>query len=185
MPILDAVLRYAQDHRTEQLDRLCDWLRIPSISTLPGHAADVKHAAQWATGYLDWLGMDRVELVETQGHPIVYSEWRGLPEGGPTLLLYGHYDVQPVDPLGDWLSPPFEPQIVGKDLVGRGTADDKGQFFAIMAALEAYLKTSQKLPVNIKVLLEGEEEVLSPNLSPFLRDNRQMLSADAILIADQ
>jgi len=181
--MLEPALQHARSQRREHLDRLCDWLRIPSISTLPEHASDVLRAAQWVTDYLRRVGMERVELIETAGHPIVYADW--LDVQGPTLLIYGHFDVQPVEPLEEWRTLPFEPQLVGDDLLGRGTADDKGQVFAVLAALEAYLKTSGRLPVKVKVCLEGEEEVLSPHLASFLRERRQELRADAILICDQ
>ena len=126
----------------------------------------MQRAAQWAADYLEWMGMEYVEVVDTPGHPIVISEWKGQEPGIPTLLLYGHYDVQPVDPLEEWRTPPFKPQVVDQDLIGRGTADDKGQFFAVMAALESYLKTSQELPVNVKMLLEGEEEISAQTSPP-------------------
>jgi acetylornithine deacetylase/succinyl-diaminopimelate desuccinylase-like protein len=183
MFMLQHALDHARVNRAAHLAALCDWLRIPSISTLPAHAADVRRAAEWLAGRLRGLGMTHVELAETPGHPIVYAEKLGLE--APTLLLYGHFDVQPPDPLEAWRTPPFEPQALGDDLYGRGTADDKGQFFAVLAALEAYLATSGRLPVNIKVLAEGEEEVLSPNLPIFLRQRKDELRTDAVLIADQ
>jgi acetylornithine deacetylase/succinyl-diaminopimelate desuccinylase-like protein len=181
--MIEPALQYARNHRQNHLDRLCEWLRIPSVSTLPAHAPDVQRAAQWAREALSGLGMHKVEVVQTQGHPIVFAEWMGAK--APTLLIYGHYDVQPVDPLEEWRTPAFEPQIVGDDLFARGADDDKGQVFAILAALEAYLKTSGSLPINVKVLLEGEEEILSPSLPGFLHQRRQELQADAILICDQ
>jgi len=181
--MLEAALTHARSRQGEHLARLCDWLRIPSISTLPDHAADVRRAAQWTRETLQAIGFDSVELVETPWHPIVTAEWLGAE--GPTLLIYGHFDVQPVDPLGEWRTPPFEPQVIGDNLVARGASDDKGQAFAILAALESYLKTSGRLPLNVKVLLEGEEEITSPHLAPFLRERRQSLLADAVLIADQ
>ncbi len=181
--MLQSALDFAQANRAAHLAGLCDWLRIPSVSTLPEHAADVRRAAGWLADRLRGLGLERVELAETKGHPIVYAERLGLD--APTLLLYGHFDVQPPDPLEEWRTPPFEPQVIGDDLYGRGAADDKGQFFAILAALESYLNTSGQLPVNVKVLAEGEEEVLSPNLPLFLRQRKDDLRADAVLIADQ
>lgn len=181
--MLAQALDYARSHQGKSLDRLCEWLRIPSISTLAENAQDVRRAAQWISEALREMGLDHIEVVETSGHPLVYADWLGAE--GPTLLIYGHYDVQPVDPLDEWRTPPFEPQVVGDDLFGRGTTDDKGQAYAALAALEAYLKTSGRLPVNVKVLLEGEEEVLSPSLQVFLRERRQKLLADAILICDQ
>jgi acetylornithine deacetylase/succinyl-diaminopimelate desuccinylase-like protein len=181
--MLQTALEYARSHQGENLDRLCEWLRIPSVSTLPEHIPDVARAGKWAAEYLASIGMRRVEIAQTPGHPIVYAEH--LDAGSPTLLVYGHFDVQPADPLEEWRTPPFEPQIVGDNLYARGANDDKGQVFTILAALEAYLKTSGRLPLNVKVLLEGEEEVTSPHLAPYLREHRQELLADAVLIADQ
>ncbi len=183
MTMLELALTYARAHRAAHLSGLCDWLRIPSVSTQPEHAADVRRAAQFAADRLSAMGFRRVELRETAGHPILYAEW--LEADAPTLLIYGHYDVQPVEPLSEWTRPPFEPQVEGETLYARGASDDKGQAFAVLAALESYLQTSKKLPVNLKVLLEGEEEVISPNLFPFLRRHKDELTANAILIADQ
>jgi acetylornithine deacetylase/succinyl-diaminopimelate desuccinylase-like protein len=181
--MLSSALAYALAHRTAHLEALRDWLRIPSVSTLPEHAGDVRRAGQWAVDRLRAMGMSRVEMVDTAGHPIVYAEWLGAP--APTLLIYGHFDVQPVDPIDEWARPPFEPRLEGETLFGRGASDDKGQAFAVLAALESFLKSSGRLPVNIKVLLEGEEEITSPHLAPYLRDHIAQLRADAILIADQ
>jgi acetylornithine deacetylase/succinyl-diaminopimelate desuccinylase-like protein len=188
--MLNSALNYARNNKQTHLAGLCDWLRIPSISTLPEHAADVHRAAQFAADYLRAMGMTRVEIRETKGHPIVYAEWlqaQAAALGGvaPTLLIYGHFDVQPVDPAEEWTRPPFEPVIEGDNLYARGASDDKGQAFAVLAALESYFKTSGKLPVNVKVLLEGEEEITSPNLFPYIREHADELVADAILIADQ
>lgn len=169
---------------------LCDWLRIPSISTLPEHAPDVRRAAQFAASYLTDMGITHVEVRETKGHPIVYAEWphpdlQPPTSNLPTLLIYGHFDVQPTDPAEEWTRPPFEPTVEGNQLFARGASDDKGQAFAVLAALESYLETSGRLPVQVKVLLEGEEEVTSPNLFPYIREHAGELTADAILIADQ
>lgn len=182
--MLDSALAFARSNREAHLAGLCNWLRIPSISTLPEHAPDVRRAAQFAVEYLRRIGMTRVEMRETAGHPIVYAEW--LDASRPaTLLLYGHFDVQPVDPLEDWTRPPFEPLVEADNLFARGASDDKGQALAILAALESYLRTAGRLPINVKVLLEGEEEITSPNLFPYIREHAGELSADAILIADQ
>lgn len=128
--------------------------------------------------------MTRVEIRKTAGHPVVYAEWLEA-DTAPTLLIYGHFDVQPIDPANEWTRPPFMPTIEGGNLYARGASDDKGQSFAIIAGLESYFKTSGKLPVNVKILLEGEEEVTSPNLFPYIRAHAEELTADAILIADQ
>lgn len=181
--MLEKALEFARSRRETHLARLCEWLRIPSVSTLPEHALDVRRAAQWAADTVAQMGMEGTQIFETGGHPIVYAEWMRCD--GPTLLVYGHFDVQPVDPLEEWRTPPFEPQVIGDDLFGRGSSDDKGQLFAILAGLESYLQTSGRLPVNVKLMLEGEEEVVSPNLPGFLRQHRQMFQADAILICDQ
>ncbi len=181
--MLEQALEYARAHRASFLPSLVEWLRIPSVSTLPDHAVYVREAAQWARQKLLEMGFPSVELRETGGHPIVYAAYQGLD--APTLLYYGHYDVQPVDPLEDWERPPFEPTVEGDNLYARGASDDKGQAFAVLSAFQAYLNTSGKLPVNLKVILEGEEEVHSTSLFPYLHQHREELKSDAILIADQ
>lgn len=182
--MLNTALAYARANQQAHLALLCEWLRIPSISTLPEHVHDVRRAAEFAARDLREMGMSRVEIRETQGHPIVYAEWLQIKEA-PTLLIYGHFDVQPIDPIEEWTRPPFEPVIEGDNLYARGASDDKGQAFAVLAALESYLKTSGQLPINVKILLEGEEEVTSPNLFPYIQEHAEELAADAILIADQ
>lgn len=182
----DYALDYARANRQAHLSRLCDWLRIPSISTTPEHAPDVRRAAEFAADYLRAMGMTRVEIRDTARHPIVYAEHSNLqPSNLPTLLIYGHFDVQPTDPDDEWTRPPFESTLEGENLYARGASDDKGQAFAVLAALESYLKTNGRLPVNVKILLEGEEEITSPNLFPYIRSHADELAADAILIADQ
>lgn len=186
--MLDSALNFARNNRQSHLSGLCDWLRIPSISTQPEHASDVRAAAEFAAHYLRDMGMSKVEIRETKGHPVIYAEWLNLQPGTfnlPTLLIYGHFDVQPTDPDEEWTRPPFEPVIEGDNLYARGASDDKGQAFAVLAALESYFNAGGKLPVNVKVLLEGEEEVTSPNLFPYIREHVDELKADAILIADQ
>jgi acetylornithine deacetylase/succinyl-diaminopimelate desuccinylase-like protein len=182
--MLDSALNYARTNKQTHLSRLCNWLRIPSISTLPSHSAHVREAAEFAARFLNEMGMARTEVRDTKGHPIVYAEWLDAKDT-PTLLIYGHFDVQPTDPDEDWTRPPFNPIIEGEDLYARGASDDKGQAFAVLAALESYFQSSSKLPVNVKVLLEGEEEIISPNLAPYIREHTDELSADAIFIADQ
>jgi acetylornithine deacetylase/succinyl-diaminopimelate desuccinylase-like protein len=181
--MLEAALAYARAHQEAHLAELSDWLRIPSISTLPEYADEVRGAAAWAQTKLGAIGFEQVELIETARHPLVYAERLGV--GAPTLLIYGHFDVQPVDPLEAWDCPPFEPRLERDNLYARGASDDKGQVYALLAALESCLKSSDELPVNVKILLEGEEEISSPSLFPYLRSHAAKLAADAILIADQ
>jgi len=181
--MLEKALTYAHDNRQKHLSQLQEWLRIPSISTLPEHRDDLIRAAEFAANKLREIGFADVDIDTTRSHPILYAERTGLEAS--TLLVYGHFDVQPVDPLEAWAHPPFEPIIEGEDLYARGASDDKGQAFAILAALESYLKANERLPVNVKVLLEGEEEVASSCLKLYLNEHAGQLAADAILIADQ
>lgn len=178
------VLAQARKRQVQHLESLLDLLRIPSVSTLPEHAADMRRAADWLATYLREMGMERAELMPTEGYPVVYGEWTGGRSDLPTLLVYGHYDVQPVDPLDEWHSPPFEPRIEGEHLYARGASDDKGQLFAVLAAAQSYLEMEGRLPLRLKVMLEGEEETASPNMASFCREQSELLSADAILICD-
>ncbi len=170
-------------HRERFRDELFDLLRIPSISGQASHRDDVGEAASWVAAHLRDAGLE-AEIAETGGHPIVLGEWRDAPEDAPTLLIYGHYDVQPPEPLEDWTSPPFEPEVRDGRIYARGAADDKGQFFMHVKALEAILEARGELPVNVVMLLEGEEEVGSPNLVPFVREHRDRLACDAVIISD-
>jgi acetylornithine deacetylase/succinyl-diaminopimelate desuccinylase-like protein len=183
--VLDTALTYARNRHRQYLSSLFDLLRIPSVSTLPEHRPDIERAAGWLVDHLHDVGMGRVELMTADGHPIVYGEWLGAEAGAPTLLAYGHYDVQPVDPLSEWRTPPFEPTIRGEDLFCRGASDDKGQLMAVLAAAQAYLKTEGRLPINLKIVFEGEEEVLGPSMAEVLRRQRGRLAADAVLICDE
>jgi acetylornithine deacetylase/succinyl-diaminopimelate desuccinylase-like protein len=158
------------------------WLRIPSISTLPEHQADCRRAHQWLNDRLVKFGF-RTETIETEGHPMLWAVGPEVP-GAPTVLCYGHYDVQPPDPLDAWVTPPFEPTVRDGKLYARGTADDKGQVFAIVAAVEALLKTRGRLPVNVRFLIEGEEEVGSKGLTTFLTAQPDRTKADAVLVPD-
>jgi acetylornithine deacetylase/succinyl-diaminopimelate desuccinylase-like protein len=176
-------LSYAHSHAEEFVDQLVDLLRIPSISTDPDYADDVRRAAEWLRDDLARIGLDRAELMETPGHPIVYAEKIEDPSR-PTVLVYGHYDVQPPDPLELWESPPFEPVIRDGHVIARGAADDKGQAFIHLKAAESYLRSGESLPVNLKFLIEGEEESGSVNLAQFIEDHRDLLSADVVLISD-
>jgi len=161
---------------------LCELLRIPSVSADSRHAGDVRKAAEWVAGQFKSLGFE-CEIAETAGHPIVLAQWLGAP-GQPTALVYGHYDVQPPDPLGEWITPPFEPTRRNGNLYARGATDDKGQMLTHIKAAEAWIKTTGKLPINLKFLIEGEEEVGSENLEHFLAANKDRLKCDLVVISD-
>ncbi len=177
-----AAIAYLRQNADHFLDELKAILAIPSISTEADHKADMQRAAEWFARQLDALGMQSVQLYATPGHPVVYGEW--LPtRGAPTVLVYGHYDVQPADPLDQWQSPPFEPQVRGENLYARGASDMKGPTLAVIKAVEA-LQRVGALGVNVKWLLEGEEEIGSPSLEEFLRTHREQLQADFCLNCD-
>jgi acetylornithine deacetylase/succinyl-diaminopimelate desuccinylase-like protein len=180
---MDKIVDYINVNRDRYVEQLKEYLAIPSISALPAHAADVRRCAEWTAAELTRIGLQNTRLMETPGHPVVYAEWLGA-EGAPTILFYGHYDVQPVDPVELWTSPPFEATVRDGELYARGAVDDKGQVFMHMKAIEAHLSQQGKLPVNIKVLLEGEEEVGSANLDAVIRANKDLLAADVVVISD-
>lgn len=177
-----AALDYAHQHKTDFLDGLKQFVAIPSISTDPESKADIQRAAEWAAARLKALGIEKVAILPTAGHPVVYGEWLGAP-GKPIMLVYGHYDVQPVDPIELWQSGPFEPTEVGENLFGRGASDMKGQVMAALSALESVVRTG-KLPVNVKFLLEGEEEIGSPSLGKWIVEHRDLLKSDFCLNPD-
>jgi acetylornithine deacetylase/succinyl-diaminopimelate desuccinylase-like protein len=179
---MEAALAYAREHRAQFLSGLLDLVRIPSVSTAPERAADVARAAEWLAARLQSLGLSaRVE--PTARHPIVRAEWLKAP-GRPTILCYGHFDVQPPEPLALWHRPPFEPVVEDDVLYGRGASDDKGQLLIHVAAVEAILRTAGALPVNVKFLLEGEEEIGSPSLAAYVPRHRRSLKTDAALVSD-
>ncbi len=180
---MQQVLSYVDANKERYLTQLKELLAIPSVSSQSSHNADTRRCAEWVAGEMRTIGMNNVQIFETPGHPIVYSEWMGAP-GKPTVLFYGHYDVQPVDPLNLWTSPPFEATIRGENLYARGSADDKGQIFIHFKSIEAYMKNEGKLPVNIKMLIEGEEEVGSANLDNFVKEHKELLKGDLVLISD-
>src|SRR5947208_5503732 len=180
---MDKVIDFINVHRDRYLEELKALLAIPSISALPQHAADVKRCAEWCAGEMIRIGLQNVRLIDTPGNPVVYGDWLGAP-GAPTILFYGHYDVQPVDPLELWESPPFTATVRDGEIYARGSADDKGQVFMHFKAVEAHLKQNGKLPVNMKIILEGEEEVGSVNLDNFIRDHKSDLGADVVVISD-
>jgi len=171
--------------RNAWLEELRQLLAFPSISAIPAHRRDIQANAQWLVKHLQQIGLRHAQILPgvNGGCPSVYADWCFRP-GKPTLLIYGHYDVQPVDPVSAWHNPPFEATIKGENLFARGASDDKGQLFIHLKALESYLKTTGRLPVNVKVWLEGEEEINSPTLSPFLNRNLDRLLADAVLVSD-
>ncbi|MCF6139068.1 dipeptidase [Pseudalkalibacillus berkeleyi] len=170
-------------HKEEYIEQLKDFLRIPSISTIKEHKKDVVKAAEWLAESLRKINMENVEIIETEGHPVVYADWLHA-EGKPTVLIYGHYDVQPVEPLDLWDSPPFEPVVKDDKIYARGATDDKGQLFIHVKALELLMDENGELPVNVKFCIEGEEEQASPNLPPFIEQNQERLACDAVVISD-
>lgn len=174
---------YFQSNKDKHLQELGELISIPSISALSEHKSDMNRAAEWVADSLRRAGIEQVEIYPTDGHPIVYGEHVHAP-GKPTVLVYGHYDVQPVDPLELWESPPFEPTIRDNKLFARGATDDKGQIFLHIKAAEALLQLDKELPVNLKFCIEGEEEVTSPNLPSFLTEHQDKLAADVVLISD-
>jgi len=175
-------MNYYQENHAAFLEGLKAWLRIPSISTLSEHKPDIRRAAEFALNELRAAGLSG-ELIEGEGNPLVFAEWTGAP-GAPTLLLYGHYDVQPPDPLDEWKSPPFEPEVRGQDIFGRGTSDDKGQTYILIKAVEGLLKTRGKLPVNVKFLIEGEEETGGEHIESYVGTKPARLKSDAAIICD-
>lgn len=178
-----SAVAYAHQNYPRFLNELKDLLRIPSISTLPEHKGDCRHAAEVLAAELKRIGMENVRLLETGSNPLVYADWLHAA-GKPTGLYYGHYDVQPTDPLDEWLSPPFEPTEREGNIYGRGTADDKGQVWAQIKALESLMAANKKLPLNVRVLLEGDEEVGGEGIAKFVASKPPELKADFALISD-
>src|SRR6187455_2703944 len=176
---MNNVIDFINTNRDRYVDELKAYLAIPSISALPQHAGDVKRCAEWTADEMRRIGLQNVRLIETPGFPVVYGDWLGA-EGAPTILFYGHYDVQPVDPLELWQSPPFEATVRGENVYARGTSDMKGQDVAVFSALEAIVQTG-KLPVNVKFLIEGEEEIGSPSLDQFIIEHQVLLKADVAI----
>jgi acetylornithine deacetylase/succinyl-diaminopimelate desuccinylase-like protein len=176
---------YASQNGDQFLKQLFDLIRIPSISTLPERAADVKRAADWLVEDMKRIGIQKAESIPTAGHPIVYGEWMNAGENAPTVLIYGHYDVQPAEMMDGWTSDPFEP-VVREDgyIYARGSVDDKGQVFTHLKAVESLLSSEDKLPVNVKFLIEGEEEISSAHLAEFVNNNVERLKADVCVISD-
>lgn len=174
---------FVQQNQDRFLEELKTFLRIPSISTLPEHAGDIQRAAEFVAGSLRSIGMENIEIIPTGRHPLVYADWLHAP-GKPTVLCYGHYDVQPADPLELWETPPFEPTLRDGNLYGRGTADDKGQMYMHIKALEALKAVNGTFPLNVKFLVEGEEEVGGASISKYVAANGKKLAADVALVSD-
>ncbi|MCL4783287.1 MAG: dipeptidase [Bryobacterales bacterium] len=179
----DAASAFIESNQDRFLGELLTFLRIPSISTLPEHRDDVRSAAGFVAQSLRDAGLENVELIETEGHPLVYADWLHAP-GKPTVLCYGHYDVQPPDPIDLWKSPPFEPDIRDGNLYARGSADDKGQMYIHVKAIEALTRASGSLPVNVKFLVEGEEEIGGKSVAAYVAANGAKLKADVALVSD-
>jgi acetylornithine deacetylase/succinyl-diaminopimelate desuccinylase-like protein len=180
---IDRVDAYLEAHRGAFEEQLKALLRIPSISAQPDHDADTRLAAEFLVDDLQSMGLSNARLIETKGHPLVFADSLEQP-GQPTVLIYGHYDVQPPEPLEPWNSPPFEPTVVNGNIIARGATDDKGQMFTHLKAAEAWLKTVGKFPVNVKFLIEGEEEVGGANLEAYVKANREALACDYAVISD-
>jgi acetylornithine deacetylase/succinyl-diaminopimelate desuccinylase-like protein len=180
----DAAIDIARSQRVQALNSLQELLRIPSVSALPERRADVQRAAEWIAARFLALGFTKTEVIATGGHPVISGERMDAGAGAPTILFYGHYDVQPADPLNEWTSGPFEPEVRGENLYARGASDMKGQLVAFLAALEAMQKAGTRLPVNLKLLVEGEEEIGSASLPPLLTSQRERFTCDYCLNSD-
>lgn len=180
----DAARAYSREHSDKFLSELFEMLRIPSLSGDPAHAGDVKKMADWLVKHMRDLGLTNVAAMPTAGHPVAYGEYLGAGPDAPTVLVYGHYDVVPASMEDGWTTNPWEPVVKDGRIYARGATDDKGQMMTHMNALESYLKTAGKAPVNVKIFFEGEEEVSSPNLAPFIREHLDLLKADVCVISD-
>ncbi len=180
---MEQVLSYIEVNKERYLRELTDLLAIPSVSTDKEKVPDIQRCAQWVSDHMRSIGLQNVQVMPTAGHPVVYGDWLNAP-GKPTVLLYGHYDVQPAEPLELWTSPPFEATVRGENLYARGAADDKGQVFIHLKAIEAFLRNGGELPINLKLIIEGEEEIGSEHLDAFVKDHKSMLAADLVLISD-
>jgi acetylornithine deacetylase/succinyl-diaminopimelate desuccinylase-like protein len=181
--MLTNALAYAHDHRDQYLNDLLEYLAIPSVSAQPEHTRDVHHAALWLTDHLRKIGLS-ADMMDTKGNPVVYGEWKSQHQRAPTVLIYGHYDVQPAEPFELWHSDPFKPEIRDGMIFARGADDNKGQHLAHVKATESYLKSEGTLPVNVKFLVEGEEEIGGPSLGEFVASHHDLLACDCVMISD-
>ena len=168
-------IAYLEENQGRFIDELLDFISIPSVSSSDEHFQDVVRAGDWVVSRLKSAGITNARIMETETHPVVYGDWLNAGERSPTVLIYGHFDVQPADPLELWDNPPFEPVIKDEKIYGRGATDDKGNMLASILAVEALLKSGAKLPVNIKLFFEGQEEIGSPTLAPFVKANAELL----------
>ncbi|TXK85825.1 dipeptidase [Paenibacillus sp. N3.4] len=181
--MIETITNYLEAHRDQHIEELKQFLRIPSISAIAEHQPDMIRCAEWIVASLQQAGLENIDIMPTEGHPVVYADWLHAP-GMPTVLIYGHYDVQPAEPLDLWETPPFEPIIRDGKLFGRGSTDDKGQLLLYVKAIQAFLQTCGKLPVNVKFCIEGEEEIASKHLPPFVDKYKEKLKADVITLSD-
>jgi acetylornithine deacetylase/succinyl-diaminopimelate desuccinylase-like protein len=181
---MDKIITYIEQEKDRFLQELIDFLRIPSVSSVSDHNEDTRKCAEWLSENMKASGFENVEVIKTPGHPVVYGDWMHAGADKPTVLIYGHYDVQPTDPISKWDRDPFDPIVDKGKIWGRGTADDKGQVFVHVKSIEAYLKTNSKLPCNIKMIVEGEEECGSSNLEDFIRGNADKLKCDYTIVSD-
>jgi acetylornithine deacetylase/succinyl-diaminopimelate desuccinylase-like protein len=179
----DARIAFVRDNHDRYLRELAEWIAIPSVSAQPDHAADVRSSAAFAVGRMRAAGLTHAEVLETGGHPVAFGSWLGAP-GAPTILIYGHHDVQPADPIELWTTPPFEATVRDGNVYGRGAVDDKGQCLMHLAAIEAHLRTNGSLPLNVKVVIEGEEEIGSVNFEAFLAREQERLACDVVVVSD-
>lgn len=180
----DGLAEYLDGNRERHLEEFAEFLRFASVSAVPHYAPRVRACADWVAAHLEQIGLEHVRLIETPGHPIVYAEWLHAGDAAPTALLYGHYDVQPPEPFELWTTPPFEPTVRDGRVYARGSTDNKGPIFTNLKALEGWLATAGSLPCNVKVLIEGEEEVRADHLEAFVRDSAELLAADVAVISD-
>lgn len=177
-------LAYAQAHQQKHLAELIELLKIPSVSTQPEHDADTAQAAEWVAQAMRDAQLENVQVIPTDRHPLLYADWLHAGSDKPTVLIYGHYDVQPADPFELWETPPFEPVVTGEFLRARGSADDKGQMYVHIKAVEAFMKSDGRLPVNVKFIIEGEEESGGASLAAFIPKHTELLKADVALVSD-
>lgn len=180
---MENTLSYLETNKDRYLSELKELLAIPSVSTNKENTGDIQRCAGWLADHMRSIGLQNVQIFPTEGHPLVYADWLNAP-GKPTVLVYGHYDVQPPEPLELWTSPPFEATIRGENLYARGSSDDKGQLFIHLKSIEAYLKNAGALPVNVKLIIEGEEEIGSEHLEGFVEGHKELLKSDLVLISD-